>query len=104
MPLEDLDEMLAGFKAKSGSKSLAMESWTANSKLNYADGVGQRVLLRTRNKKGVDVSRLSEFEHEEEVLMPKGCRYKLTGFSKEEISPQASEQGHFSWILDLEQL
>lgn len=104
MPQENLDELIVGFKSKSGTKTLAMESWTANEDLEFSQGIGQRVLLRTKNKKGVDVSRLSEFESEEEVLMPKGSRYKLKGITKEEISKKATKEGRFRWIIDVEQL
>ena len=99
---EGLEGMLAGFK--SGKQTLAMESWTSDSTLEFAQGRGQRVMLRTQNKKGVDISQLSEFEKESEVLMPKGVKYRLKSVTKEEISARATKEGRFSWIVDLEQL
>lgn len=97
-----LEDMLAGYKG--GNQTLAMESWTSDSSLEFAQGRGQRVMLRTQNKKGVDISQLSEFEKESEVLMPKGVKYRLKGVTKEEISARATKEGRFSWIVDLEQL
>jgi hypothetical protein len=97
-----LEEILAGLKT--GKETLAMESWTADAKLNFGRGSGQRVIFRTKNKRGVDVSALSEFENEQEVLMPSGVGYKLKGVTKEEISKKATKEGRFSWIVDLEQL
>jgi SPP1 gp7 family putative phage head morphogenesis protein len=99
---EGLEGMLAGFKG--GKQTLAMESWTSDSTLEFAQGRGQRVMLRTQNKKGVDISQLSEFEKESEVLMPKGVKYRLKSVTKEEISARATKEGRFSWIVDLEQL
>lgn len=99
---EGLDDMLAGFK--DSNASLAMESWTADGKLDFAQGRGQRITLRTKNKRGVDIAQLSEFERESEVLMPKGVKYKLKSVTKEEISARATKEGRFSWIVDLEQL
>lgn len=99
---EGLDDLLAGYKE--GREMLAMESWTADSGLDFAEGKGQRVFLRTRNKKGVDISAVSEYEKEDEVLMPKGVRYRLTGVKKEEISPAATKEGLFNWTVDLEQI
>ena len=97
-----LEDILAGYK--DGKEMLAMESWTSNSALDFAQGRGQRITLRTKNKKGVDISALSEFEKEDEVLMPKGVRYKLKGVTKEEISARATKEGRFSWTIDLEQI
>jgi hypothetical protein len=97
-----LEEILAGLKT--GKETLAMESWTSDAKLEFGRGSGQRVIFRTKNKRGVDVSALSEFENEQEVLMPKGVGYKLKGVTKEEISKGATKDGRFSWIVDLEQL
>ena len=97
-----LEEILTGLKT--GKETLAMESWTADAKLNFGRGSGQRVIFRTKNKRGVDVSALSEFENEQEVLMPSGVGYKLKGVTKEEISKKATKEGRFSWIIDLEQL
>ena len=97
-----LEDMLAGYKG--GNQTLAMESWTSDSTLEFAQGRGQRVMLRTQNKKGVDISQLSEFEKESEVLMPKGVKYRLKSVTKEEISARATKEGRFSWIVDLEQL
>jgi hypothetical protein len=94
--------MLAGYKG--GKTTLAMESWTSDGTLEFAQGRGQRVMLRTKNKKGVDISQLSEFEKESEVLMPQNVKYKLKGVTKEEISARATKEGRFSWIVDLEQL
>lgn len=99
---EALEDMLAGYK--SGNPTLAMESWTTDSKLDFAQGRGQRITLRAKSKKGVDISQLSEFEKESEVLMPKGVKYKLKSVTKEEISARATKEGRFSWIVDLEQL
>ena len=99
---EGLEDMLAGFKG--GRQTLAMESWTSDSTLEFAQGRGQRVMLRTQNKKGVDISQLSEFKKESEVLMPQGVKYKLKSVTKEEISARATKEGRFSWIVDLEQL
>jgi len=97
-----LEDMLAGYKG--GKITLAMESWTSDGTLEFAQGRGQRVMLRTKNKKGVDISQLSEFEKESEVLMPQNVKYKLKGVTKEEISARATKEGRFSWIVDLEQL
>ena len=97
-----LEEILAGLKT--GKETLAMESWTADAKLNFGRGSGQRVIFRTKNKRGVDVSALSEFENEQEVLMPSGVGYRLKGVTKEEISKKATKEGRFSWVVDLEQL
>jgi SPP1 gp7 family putative phage head morphogenesis protein len=97
-----LEDMLAGYKG--GKTTLAMESWTSDGTLEFAQGRGQRVMLRTKNKKGVDISQLSEFEKESEVLMPQNVKYKLKGVTKEEISARATKEGRFSWIVDLEQL
>ena len=102
MDQEGLDDMLAGFK--DSNASLAMESWTADGKLDFAQGRGQRITLRTKNKRGVDIAQLSEFERESEVLMPKGVKYKLKSVTKEEISARATKEGRYSWIVDLEQL
>ena len=96
------EEILAGLKT--GKETLAMESWTADAKLNFGRGSGQRVIFRTKNKRGVDVSALSEFENEQEVLMPSGVGYRLKGVTKEEISKKATKEGRFSWVVDLEQL
>ena len=84
-----LEDMLAGYK--SGKTTLAMESWTSDGTLEFAQGRGQRVMLRTKNKKGVDISQLSEFEKEAEVLMPQDVKYKLKGVTKEEISARATK-------------
>ena len=82
-----------------------MESWTADAKLNFGRGSDPACIFRTKNKRGVDVaSALSEFENEQEVLMPSGVGYKLKGVTKEEISKKATKEGRFSWIVDLEQL
>lgn len=102
MDQERLEDMLAGFK--SGKQTLAMESWTSDSTLEFAQGRGQRIMLRTQNKKGVDISQLSEFEKESEVLMPKGVKYKLKSVTKEEISARATKEGRFNWTIDVEQL
>ena len=65
-----LEEILAGLKT--GKETLAMESWTADAKLLWA-WQWSACNFRTKNKRGVDVSALSEFENEQEVLMPSGA-------------------------------
>ena len=102
MPQKDLEDMLAGYKA--GNESLAMESWTSGKVLNdFTVGADQHVILRTKNKRGVDIAQYSEFANEQEVLMPTGSRYSLKGVQKEEISPGLTKKGIFRWTVDLEQ-
>jgi len=102
MPQKDLEDMLAGYKA--GNESLAMESWTSGKVLDdFTIGADQHVILRAKNKRGVDIAQYSEFANEQEVLMPTGSRYRLKGVQKEEISPGLTEKGIFRWIVDLEQ-
>ena len=102
MPQKDLEDMLAGYKA--GNESLAMESWTSGKVLNdFTVGADQHVILRAKNKRGVDIAQYSEFANEKEVLMPTGSRYTLKGVQKEEISPGLTEKGIFRWTVDLEQ-
>ena len=96
-----LEDMLAGFKE--GNQTLAMESWTNDSALDFAQGRGQRITLRTKNKKGVDISLLSEFEQESEVLMPKGVSTNLKGLPRKK-SALGPPKGRFAWTVDLEQL
>ncbi len=102
MPKKALDDMLAGYKA--GGESFAMESWTSGKVLNdFTVGADQHVILRAKNKRGVDIAQYSEFANEQEVLMPTGSRYSLKGVQKEEISPGLTKKGIFRWIVDLEQ-
>ena len=102
MPRKDLDDLLAGYK--SGGESLAMESWTKGKVLNdFTAGADQHVILRAKNKRGVDITEYSEFAKEEEVLIPTGARYSLKGVQKEEISPGLSKKGIYRWIIDLDQ-
>lgn len=97
-----LEDLLAQYKK--GGKTHAMESWTTNRDLNYAQGGDQRVLLKTKSKNGVDISSMSEFVSEDEVLMPAGQRYKLKKATKKEISPSMTKKGVFEWIIELEEL
>jgi SPP1 gp7 family putative phage head morphogenesis protein len=102
MPKKALDDMLANYKA--GGESFAMESWTSGKALNdFTVGADQHVILRAKNKRGVDIAKYSEFGNEKEVLMPTGSRYSLKGVQKEEISPGLTKKGIFRWIVDLEQ-
>ena len=81
-----------------------MESWTSGKVLNdFTVGADQHVILRAKNKRGVDIAQYSEFANEKEVLMPTGSRYTLKGVQKEEISPGLTEKGIFRWTVDLEQ-
>jgi SPP1 gp7 family putative phage head morphogenesis protein len=102
MPKKALDDMLANYKA--GGESFAMESWTSGKVLNdFTVGADQHVILRAKNKRGVDIAQYSEFANEQEVLMPTGSRYSLKGVQKEEISPGLTKKGIFRWTVDLEQ-
>lgn len=101
VPQADLDQLLAQFKK--GESTLAMESWTSTEGIAFDLGKQQQVLLRTQNKRGVDVGLLSEHPEEAEVLMPQGVGYKLKGVTKEEISPGMTKKGIFRWVVDLEQ-
>ena len=101
VPQADLDQLLAQFKK--GESTLAMESWTSTEGIAFDLGKQQQVLLRTQNKRGVDVGLLSEHPEEAEVLMPQGVGYRLKGVTKEEISPGMTKKGIFRWVVDLEQ-
>ena len=102
MDEEGLKNLLDRYKK--GGDTHAMESWTTDAGLDFAQGRGQRITLRTKNKRGVDIAQLSEFKKESEVLMPKGVKYRMRAINKEEISARATKEGRYSWIIDLEQL
>ena len=99
----DLNSMLKSLEA--GSRSNALESWTQNADLgDFTIGGKNQVLLSVENKRGVDVSRFSEYADEKEVLQPSGSRYKVKSVVKEEISESFTAKGVYRYRVELVQL
>lgn len=100
---EDDRQAFLSSLTKSGSMSLdAMSSWSSDpdvasgfaSANEDENGKSRGVILRTQNKSGVSVRDFSEVSTEDEVLTPKGTRYRVKGQS-------ADDNGNI--IIDLEE-
>lgn len=62
------------------------------------------VLLRAKNKTGASVRELSAFELEDEVLVGRGARYRVTGQSTQTFRNPITDANFQATVLDLEEL
>ena len=103
--VEDLRRSL-----ESGTTSL--NSWTSSNApatgfvaKQYMQGDGRTpVLLRAKNKTGASVRELSAFDLEDEVLVGRGARYRVTGQSTQTFRNPITDANFQATVLDLEEL
>jgi hypothetical protein len=86
-----LDQMIALSQNGGSFQEAAMNSWsvkpdTAQSFSSPKGGASNRVIFRTVNKLGSSVKTLSSHQHEDELLTPANARYKVVGYTKEDVS------------------
>ena len=85
-----------------GEKSIALESWSVNDKMaaSFARGGDVEVVMTVKeNRYGVPIMSRSAFKPEEEVVMPRGVRYRVANAVKKEL-----DNGRVLYEVELEQL
>lgn len=104
MSTEDLNAMLEALQE--GKSAQALESWSKDSSVadEFAIGGQNQVVFSVANKKGVDISGVSKFSNENEVLQPTNVRYRVKSVEKDSISPGLAKKGIFRYEVELEQL
>ena len=92
VPMDDnkLQQTIALVKNGGSFKDGAVNSWstkpdTSKSFTHPKGTANNRVIFRTINKLGSSVKSVSQHNHEDEILTPASARYKVVGYSKEEI-------------------
>lgn len=84
---EDLDKFIADLKKGKSYQLPAMSSFTSSKSVakQYADSRANAksevpaVLVVKNNKKGASIRNISEYKGEDEVIVPKGTKYKMAG-------------------------
>lgn len=104
MSTEDLNATLEALQE--GKSAQALESWSKDSSVadEFKIGGQNQVVFKLANKKGVDISKVSRFSNENEVLQPTNVRYRVKSVEKDWISPGLAKKGIFSYEVELEQL
>ena len=104
MSTEDLNATLEALQE--GKSAQALESWSKDSSVadEFKIGGQNHVVFKLANKKGVDISKISRFSNENEVLQPTNVRYRVKSVEKDWISPTLAKKGIFSYEVELEQL
>ncbi len=104
---DDKLNMMIQLSKNGGSfKEEAMNSWstknTTAKSFTYPKGTAKnRVIFRTVNKLGSSVKSVSEIPFENELLTPAGARYKVVGYTAENIKSGANfEKIHFFDVVE----
>jgi hypothetical protein len=108
VPMDDdkLNMMIQLSKNGGSFKEEAMNSWstknTTAKSFTYPKGTAKnRVIFRTVNKLGSSVKSVSEIPFENELLTPAGARYKVVGYTAENIKSGANfEKIHFFDVVE----
>jgi hypothetical protein len=101
-----LDQMIALSQNGGSFQEGAMNSWsvkptTAQSFSSPKGAANNRVIFRTVNKLGSSVKTLSSHQHEDELLTPANARYKVVGYTKEDVSSYGKpETIHFFDVVE----
>lgn len=101
-----LDNMINLANTGGSFKEDAMNSWstqntTARSFAHPKGLANNRVIFRTINKSGSSVKAISDVGHEDEILTPAGARYKVVGYTEENIkSGPTSNKIHFFDVVE----
>ena len=85
-----------------GEKTIALESWSVNEKMagSFARGREVEVVMTVKeNRYGAPIMSRSAFKPEEEVVMPRGVRYRVANTVKKEL-----DHGRVLYEVELEQL
>ena len=101
---EDMNRILEALTE--GKSVRALESWSKNKGIaeEFAVGSGNHLTFRVKNKKGVDITQLSEMSNEEEVLMPSGVRYRVDMVKRTQVNAQMTKNRLFAYEIFLVQL
>ena len=101
---EDMNRILEALTE--GKSVRALESWSKDPIIakEFAIGTGNHLTFRVKNKKGADITQLSQMSGEREVLMPSNVRYRVDMVKRSEVSAQMTKDRLFAYEIFLVQL